>query len=449
MSRPRRLRRGASPRLARRDATPRAALQPAPDVQLCQLQGNLAENLDNGHFAKGANSRTMDQVVRAETSVSATESMLGMSWVHFLNDGAANYLPGVLPAVLVSLHLRVSMAGLLVAALFVGQATQPFLGWAADRLGGRSLIVAGLLASAVGGGLIGMAHATWILILLLLLIGVGSSLFHPQAAAATRSTAAARQGFLLAVFLVGGQLGRAVWPTVASVIDANLGLPSLWILTIPALITAPLVLRWAPKLPPRPASGTPIRWRKHLLPATLLTVYTSVGAFATFGILTFVPIMWHVRGGTLVGGASIITTMLLVGVIGNFAGGYLTDRLGRLPILLVSCIAPAILTVPLAYVTGFWLWVLAGSLGIVMFLSSSATVLIGQDIFRENPSFGSGIALGLANGIGAVLVLCIGFLVSEKDMVTVFWIFGIALLLSALAALAIPRPFLHHPQTRD
>jgi FSR family fosmidomycin resistance protein-like MFS transporter len=387
----------------------------------------------------------MNAVARTETDVAGSGKLLGLSWAHFLNDGAANYLPGVLPAVLVSLHEPVRMAGVLVASLWIGQASQPLMGWVADRVGGRSLIVAGLLASSLGGGLLGMAKDTWMLIVLLLLIGLGSSLFHPQALAAARSMAATSQGFLIAAFLVGGELGRGIWPTAASVIGTDLGLESLWILALPALVTVPLLLRWAPRLRARPGAGAPIRWREHLAPMMLLTSYTSARALVTFGLVTFIPIMWHVRGGTLVSGASIITTMLVIGVIGNLGGGYLADRLGRRPVLLVSALATSALTLPIAYVDGYWLWIVAAFLGISMFLSASATVLIGQDMFRENPSVGSGVALGLANGIGALLVLVIGFLVNESDVVTVFWVLAGVMLLSALSALAFPRSLVQRP----
>jgi FSR family fosmidomycin resistance protein-like MFS transporter len=71
--------------------------------------------------------------------------LAGLAWAHLLNDGAANYLPGVLPVVLVSLHEPVRLAGVLIAALTIGQAAQPVVGWVADRVGGRSLVVAGLM----------------------------------------------------------------------------------------------------------------------------------------------------------------------------------------------------------------------------------------------------------------------------------------------------------------
>ncbi len=367
-----------------------------------------------------------------------TGRLLGLSWAHFLNDGATNYLPGILPAVLVSLHEPIRMAGALMAALAVGQALQPAVGWLADRLGGRSLMVLGLIASSLGGALIGMAPHTWVLIVLLLLTGLGSSLFHPQALAGVRSMVGSRQGLLTSAFLVGGELGRGAWPTAASLISVHFGLRSLWVVGLPAVVTVPLLLRWAPKLPPRP-HGTPIRWKRHLRPTVLLVSYAGARSLATYGLATFIPVMWHIRGGTLVGGASIITTILLVGVIGNLVGGQVADRLGRRLVLLISAVATAALILPVAYAPGFWIWVAAAVLGIAMFLSGSTTILIGQDIFPENRSMGSGIALGLANGIGALLVLVIGLWVSSTNVTTVFWVLAAAGLLSALAAAAFPK----------
>jgi FSR family fosmidomycin resistance protein-like MFS transporter len=362
-----------------------------------------------------------------------------MSWAHFLNDGAANYLPGVLPAVLVALHDPVSMAGVLVAALWIGQASQPLMGVLADRIGGRSLIVAGLLLSSLGGALIGLASSTVVLIGVLILIGLGNAAFHPQSLAGVRGLAGDQQGLLTSVFLVGGELGRGIWPTAAGLVGVALGLHQLWILAIPALITAPLLARWAPSLPARTIKGRSIRWREHAHPMALLVAYRGLQAFAMFGLATFIPIMWHARGGSLVAGASIITAMLVVGVIGNLAGGHLADRIGRRPIMLTAAIASAALTLPIVYVRGFWVWVFASALGIVLFSSISASILIGQEIFPENRSMGSGIALGLANGLGAVLVLVLGLWVNTADLPPVFWALSGACALSALFALAFPR----------
>ncbi|MDA8380357.1 MAG: MFS transporter [Actinomycetota bacterium] len=369
----------------------------------------------------------------------AVRRLAGLTWAHLLNDGAANYLPGILPAVLVSLHEPLQLAGSLVAALTIGQALQPVVGWVADRVGGRSLIVGGLLLSSAGGALLGVAHSLVLMILLLLLIGLGSALFHPQALAAVRSMLHGRRGLMTSMFLVGGEIGRGIWPTIASLVATELGLGYLWVIAVPGLVTVALLFRWAPKLPPRPRTGGAVRWAEHGRPMSLLIAYRGTRALATFGLATFIPIMWHVRGGSPVAGASIITTMIVVGVVGNLWGGHLADRLGRRPVLVASAVATTILILPVVHMRGPAVWVAAGLLGIALFSTASTTVLIGQDMFPENRSMGSGIALGLANGIGALLVLVIGFLVSDRDVVTVFWLLAALSLASVLAAMALPK----------
>jgi FSR family fosmidomycin resistance protein-like MFS transporter len=364
--------------------------------------------------------------------------LFGLTWAHLLNDGASNYLPGVLPAVLASLHQPVQMAGVLIATLTIGQLLQPVAGWLADRLGGRLLMVTGLVLTSVGGGLLGLAPTTWLLVVLLACIGLGNSLFHPQALAGVRSLLRGRQGLLTSVFLVGGELGRGAWPTVTSLVVATFGLRGLWIVGVPGVLTVPLLVRLAPRLPARPATSGRTRWRHRGGPVALLIGYRSVRAFTIYALATFIPIMWHARGASLVQGASVITTMLAVGVVGNLGGGQLADRVGRLPVLTVSGLASAVLIFPVAYLRGWLVWPAAGVLGIALFLSASTTVLIGQDIFPENRSLGSGLALGPANGIGAVLVLLIGLWVGRHAVVDVFWVVAVLSAASVLLGLALP-----------
>jgi len=365
--------------------------------------------------------------------------LLGLTWSHLLNDGAANYLPGVLPAVLVSLHDPVRMAGVLIAALTIGQALQPVTGWLADRLGGRTLVVAGLTISSACGGLFGEAHSTWLLVVLLLAVGVGNAMFHPQALAAVRSLAHDRHGLLMSAFLVGGELGRGVWPTVASLVVVHLGLGYLWVVGLPGLLTVPLLARAAPRLPAKTGSRQRIQWRCHTRPLAVLVAYQSIRSLAIYALVTFIPILWHLHGGSLVSGASIITVMLVVGVVGNLYGGHAADKFGRLHVLVASSLATAVLIVPIIYVQGAWIWVMAAPLGIALFLTMSPSILIGQDIFPENRSMGSGIALGLANGIGALLVLAIGQTVSNTDLTTPLWVIAALVAATAPLVLAFPR----------
>lgn len=384
----------------------------------------------------------MSSVRQASPAPTFRKRLFGLSWAHLLNDGASNYLPGVLPAVLATLGQPVQMAGVLVTSLTIGQALQPLTGRLADRLGGRSLVILGLLMTSIGGGLIGVARSTWLLIILLVLVGVGNAFFHPQALAGVRSMLEGRQGLLTSVFLVGGEIGRGLWPTAASLIVTHAGLVNLWIIAVPGIITAPFLLRAMPALPSKKQNGHAIRMSEHARPMALLIGYQGVRTLSIYSFVTFIPILWSQRGGSLVVGASIITTMTTVGVIGNLWGGHLTDRFGTRLVLIVSAVAGAVLIVPSAYLTGPWAWVAAAVLGIAFFLTGSTTVLLGQDMFPENRSMGSGIALGFANGVGALLVFVVGLWIGH-NIEMVFWALGVLGLVSAGLALLFDKSLMH------
>ena len=370
--------------------------------------------------------------------------LLGMSWGHLLNDGSANYLPGILPALLIGLNEPVTMAGTFMAALIFLQSLQPFSGLLAGRLGGKGLILLGLALSAGAGALLGFAHDLWIVVALLALIGVGNTLFHPQALAAVRALGGTGKGARMSVFLVGGELGRGVWPSFASLLVVSHGLAALWVTAVPAALTLPLLARWAPSMPKREPTSPRIHWRGKIGPAGALVGFASMRSLSTLGIVTFVPILWHQRGGGLVAGASIITTLLVVGILGNIAGGQIADRFGlRVPMIAAS-IATAGLIIALPGASGVWLWAVAGVLGIALFSTLPMTVLIGQNIFTENHALGSGIALGLSNAIGATALFGLSLLAARWNVATLLHGLAIVPLISALMAIALPHERLAH-----
>lgn len=360
--------------------------------------------------------------VTAAAPAPARARLVTMSWAHFLNDGAANYLPGILPAVLLARDLPVELAGSIMGALLLGQALQPLYGWFSDRIGGRRMIFMGIAGSTIGGAAIGLAPGYWSLLAVLMTIGVTNSMFHPQALAAVRQLGAGRDGMFMSIFLVGGELGRGVWPLLGSLIVVYGGLGAVWMLALPALLTVPLLYRQVPRLPPRHPDTPPIQWRRHRRDLVNVVSYSALRATMIFSLVTFVPLIWQEQGGSLVGGASLITVLLVVGIVGNLAGGHLADRFGRRPVLYAANLLSTLLLAAFLLVSGPWLWVVLGLLGIALFSSLPLSILMGQDILPENRSLGAGLSLGLANGFGAIAVMALGGLAAHWSSETVLWI---------------------------
>lgn len=368
----------------------------------------------------------MNQLAAAQTKAGSPQSpqygtLSILSWAHFLNDGAANYLPGILPAILVSMGLSVSLAGVLMGALVLGQGLQPFTGILADRMGGRSLKVIGLACGSIAAGMVAFTSSPVGLAITLIALGVSNSLFHPQTLAAVRHASGDRHATGMSVFMIGGEIGRGVWPLIASLLVTAKGLGSVWVLALPGLLTVPFLWHASPPLPPRAADAAKVQWQQHLKPLSLLVLFSGMRGVLLYAVIAYVPVLWHQRGGSLSGGAAFLTTLMIVGLIGNVGGGFLGDKTSTRRLVTIGMLISVAGMVAFMLATGVWMWILMALVGIGMFATFPLTVLMGQDIVPENRSFGSGMALGLANAVGALGVMALGPVAGHFGVPAVLW----------------------------
>lgn len=345
-----------------------------------------------------------------------------LTWSHFLNDGAANYLPGILPAVLVSLAIPIRYAGAIITILMVGQALQVVAGALADRWGGRAFLIAGLAGSSLGAALIGWTHSPFALLAALALIGLANSAFHPPAMAGARRAGAGTGERAMSVFSTGGEIGRGVWPLLASLVVAGWGLHALWLLALPAFVTLPALFVRTRSAPARRTSvGVAEGLREAGRPLAVLVGYSALRSVLITGISAFVPLWWASRGGTLVDGAGLITAMLLVGVVGNLGASFVAARIGRRALVIAGTTIGCALLAAMLCSHGPWVWITISGAGIALFATLPITVVIGQDLFPHHPSLGSGFALGFSNALGAIGVGALGLLAGAWGAVGVLW----------------------------
>lgn len=377
----------------------------------------------------------LDAVTTSRPLPNAPRSALAaLSWGHLLNDALANYLPGVLPLIALQRHVPLfALSGLMTVLMFC-QMLQPLAGLLADRIGGRLLALGGPALSTVGLVLVSLSPSYAGMAIGLLLSGIGTTIFHPQAIASARQLSGRRVGLSMSLFLMGGEFGRGVGPLVAAMVAGAFGLDHLWLLGLAVLVTWPWLLRVVPRLPQRPAAAATVKVRQHLVPAAWLGMFTGLRSGALLTVVTLVPVLWSREGGSSVLGASLVTTLFAIGIVGNLMGGMLRDRFGVGLVMWTSAFTGVVLLVLLQFARGPAFWPILALLGIALFATAPVTTLLGQDIFRENPALGSGIPLGLGNGIGALLVLPIGY---AAQHVSIAFALALAAGLLALATLSI------------
>jgi FSR family fosmidomycin resistance protein-like MFS transporter len=194
-----------------------------------------------------------------------------------------------------------------------------------------------MLLLAVAGGFVAVLLAA-------ALIGIGSSVFHPEASRVARLAAGGRYGFAQSVFQVGGNAGQAISPLlVALLVIPNGQLYIAWFAL--AAVIGTLILsrvgRWYRDHLARPRSGgatvatlSPVGRRRVIGVLTILLALTFSKNFYTAAFASYYTFFMIERFGVSVGSAQIHLFMFLGAVaVGTLIGGPIGDRIGRKPIL--------------------------------------------------------------------------------------------------------------------
>lgn len=368
---------------------------------------------------------------------------------HGLNDAYAAFLHPLLPRIMDRLGLNIALAATLATAFAVASSlVQPLAGWLADRYGRRVFVVVGPVVSGVFLSLMGWAPSFQLLLLLLILGGLGSAVFHPPGASyAARAGGGKGSGLRFSVFSVGGAAGFAVGPLVAVGLVGWVGFEGLWVAMLPVLLFAPL-LWWG--LPPgrseRPAEPPPgPRTVLRLLAGPLGLVFgiSAAGAFAQRVFLTLAPIIGAAEGVSEARGAALLSLYLGGQALGTLTGGLLTDRMDRRRLLMVltALALPAhllVLGLPLDAPLTMTVAVAAGFLNMAIL---PPVVVLAQELVPRGAAVGSGVAMGLAWATGSLLLPAAGALADavgarEAGMISVC-AFGVAFLLASSAALRV------------
>ncbi len=342
---------------------------------------------------------------------------------HMLNDAYASFLHPLLPRIMDNLGLSITMAASLVMALSLAASLlQPIVGYWADRYGRKPLVIAGPLLSGVFLSLMGFAPSFGLLVVLLILGGMGSAIFHPPAVAmSARVSEGKGSGLRLSLFSFGGTMGYAFGPLVAVALVSVAGMRGLWIAMFPAMIATVILFRVLPEDRPHPSAAPPPSPREVLRnlrgPLGVIFGISALAAFVQRVFMTMMPIIAADAGVSEALGAVTLSIYLGAQGAGTITGGMLADRVDRVRLL-------AWITAMAVPVHMLAIWLPAGSPSALLLAAASGflnmallppIVVMAQEIVPESTAVGSGIVMGLAWAAGSVAVLGTGVLGDLMD----------------------------------
>jgi FSR family fosmidomycin resistance protein-like MFS transporter len=373
--------------------------------------------------------------------------LIGISVSHLLNDLMQSLLPAIYPILKTTYQLDFTQIGLITLANQVtASLLQPGVGFATDRRPLPYSLALGMTVTLVGIVLLSTAEVYGLILLAAALIGVGSSVFHPESSRVARLASGGRHGFAQSLFQVGGNLGAAIGPLLAALIVVPFGQRAIAWFAIVALIGITVLWRVGTWYKPRiikraqavaAAIDGPTR-NQVVFGVTILVILMISKHVYTASLSSYYAFYLIHKFGVSTQAAQIYLFILLGSIAaGTFLGGPIGDRFGRKHVILFSIIGALPFTLALPHVDLFWTAILSILIGFITSSAFPAIVVYGQELMPQRIGMVSGIFFGLAFGIGGLGAAMLGKL---ADLHGIEFVYQLTAFLPAFGLFAILLP---------
>lgn len=401
---------------------------------------------------------------KAAQPLSATDTtvfgvIVAISFCHLLNDMMQSLLPAIYPNLKVQLHLSFTQIGLVTLAYQItASILQPLVGLYADKRPTPLALPAGTLFSLAGLMVLSAAHSYLLLLGGASLLGVGSSVFHPESSRVARMAAGGRFGLAQSMFQVGGNAGSALGPLAAAIVVMRWGQTSLAFFALLALLSCAILWnvgqwyrhhglarlsggkageRGVRQLP----QGSVLRGIAILL-VLIFSKYVYLASLTSY--FTFYLI--H-RFGVTVGVAQLhLFTFLSAVAVGTIVGGPLGDRFGRKYIIWFSILGALPFTLMLPHASLFWTGPLTVMIGLILASAFPAIVVFAQELVPGKIGMISGLFFGFSFGMGGLGAAVLGHVADLYGIATVY---AVCAFLPAIGLLAVFLPDLRKDQSEE
>lgn len=357
--------------------------------------------------------------------------VLALSAGHFLNDTMQSMISAIYPMIKENYGLTFTQIGLLGFAFqFTGSILQPIVGLYTDkRPVGYSLPV-GMGFTLIGLLMLAGAGHYWLLVVAACMVGVGSSIFHPESSRIARLASGGRHGTAQSVFQLGGNFGTAVGPLLAAFIVVPMGQSSVAWFALAALIGIVIltwVSRWygewrrAAASRPKP-NAVPLRDRKQVRAAIAVLLLLIFSKFVyTSSLSNYYTFFVIDKFGLEIQQAQIMLFLYLGAVaFGTLIGGPIGDRIGARTVIWVSILGILPFTLMLPYANLFWTGVLSVIIGTTLASAFPAIIVFAQELVPGRVGAVAGMFFGFAFGMGGIAAAVLGQVADIWGIETVY-----------------------------
>ena len=359
--------------------------------------------------------------------------LLMISFSHLLNDTIQSLIPSIYPLLKASLQVNFAQLGMITFTFqLTASLLQPLVGFYTDKHPLPWSLAAGMTFSLAGLICLSMAHTYPLVLVSVALVGIGSSIFHPESSRVAFLASGGKRGLAQSVFQLGGNAGSSLGPLLAAWIIVPHGQGYVaWfslaaILAIVVLVQVGLWYRdknleGRSARVVRPVEGSPLPRRTVIISLGILLCLifskyfylASMSSYYTFYLMD----KFHVS----VQNAQIHLFIFLFAVAaGTLIGGPVGDRYGRKYVIWFSILGVAPFTLLLPYANLFWTGVLTVFIGVILASAFSAILVYAQELVPGKLGMIAGLFFGLAFGMGGLGSAVLGNLADHTSIQYVY-----------------------------
>lgn len=366
--------------------------------------------------------------------------LVALSICHCLNDTLQSVISAVYPLFKEDLGLSFAQIGLITLVYqSAASVCQPLTGLFFDKWPSAWSLPTGMSFTLVGLLSLAFANTLPLVLCSVALVGIGSSVFHPEASRLTSLASGGKRGLAQSLFQVGGNLGGSLGPLLAAVFVAPYGRRHIALFTILAF-TAIMVMipvgHWYKSflLRLRKAEGEtlktsvsrPLPMGKTVFSIAILLILifskyiymASLNSYYTFYLI-------HKFGVSVQASQLYLFVFLIATAIGTLLGGPIGDRVGRKYVIWASILGAAPFTLIMPHVENLYLTtVLSFCVGLTLSLAFPAILVYAQELLPYKLGLISGLFFGFAFGVAGIASAVLGNMADRYGIEAVYNVCG-------------------------
>ena len=360
--------------------------------------------------------------------------LFSIAFAHLLNDLLQAVIPAAYPILKEKYNLSFAQVGLITFSYqMAASILQPFVGFYTDKKPKPYSKVFAMVFTFSGIVLLSYANSFALILLSVVLVGIGSSIFHPEASRVSYLASGGKRGLAQSIFQIGGNSGTAISPLlIAWIVVPNGQRYIIWFALFAVLAMTVLyrIGRWyqahlelhgkkkvnladLPNLTPRQVTISVI--------ILLVLIFSKYFYFA--GLTSYFTFFLIEKFNLSVQDAQFHLFLFLLSVAaGTLLGGPLGDRFGRKYVIWFSVLGSAPFTLMMPYANLFWTGVLSVIIGTIISSAFPAILVYAQELLPKRLGMISGLFYGFAFGMGGLGSAVLGYVADQTSITYVYHI---------------------------